>query len=227
MLQNRILCKLSVAWIATLWGIMLILGKPRIRLPDAEGQRITVSGTIRSIEVKTDSFGKTKRVLRLDDITFRDDVFSDYNVNSISDALARLFLPGAVCCTFADDAMPEKRVITGEKIRVTGVMKHFKHARNPGGYDEDGYHYACGDAFAMDACKVLGRDGNGNRFLQDLADLRTALAERIEVVCVEDAGLMQALLLGDKTGLSDDVKSLYRDGGILHVLSVSGVQTHF
>ncbi len=207
--------------------MLLLTGKPRIRLPDAEGKRITVEGTIRSIDSKTDSFGKTKRVLRIDDITIRDAAFSDQKDNFIFDMVARLFLPGAVCCSVADDDMPENRLIKGEKVKVTGVMKRFRQPRNPGGFDEDGYHYACGDAFAMDGCKVLLRDGNGNRLMQDLDDLRAALAKRLEAVCGEDAGLMRALLLGDKTGLSADLKSLYRDGGILHVLSVSGLHISF
>ncbi|MCR4704540.1 MAG: DNA internalization-related competence protein ComEC/Rec2 [Lachnospiraceae bacterium] len=205
-----------------------MLGKPRIRLPDAEGQRITVEGAIRTIETKTDNLGKTKRVLRIDDITFRGAAFSEYNVNSISDTLSRLFLPGAVCATVEDvGEKPEKRLIMGERIMVTGIMKTFRRARNQGGFDEEGYHYACGDAFAMDACKVVTRDGNGNRFMQDIQDLKEALANRIEMICDEDAGLMRALLLGDKSGLSDGLKSLYRDGAILHVLSVSGLHISF
>ena len=39
------------------------------------------------------------------------------------------------------------------------------------------------------------------------------------------AGIVSAMVLGDKSGLSDEVKQLYQENGIAHVLAISGVKT--
>ncbi len=39
----------------------------------------------------------------------------------------------------------------------------------------------------------------------------------------EDRGIFQAVLLGDKSSMDSDIRELYQDGGIAHVLAVSGL----
>ena len=39
----------------------------------------------------------------------------------------------------------------------------------------------------------------------------------------EEAGIMKAVLLGDKTGLTDEIKSDFHAAGTYHLLVVSGV----
>ena len=53
------------------------------------------------------------------------------------------------------------------------------------------------------------------------------MAEKLEAVCGEDAGIMQAILLGDKAFLPEEVKKLYQKGGISHILAISGLHISF
>ncbi len=43
----------------------------------------------------------------------------------------------------------------------------------------------------------------------------------------EEAGVVSAILLGEKSGLSDDIKTLYQDSGISHILAISGLHISF
>ena len=39
----------------------------------------------------------------------------------------------------------------------------------------------------------------------------------------EDAGVLKAMLFGDKSGMDDEIKGLYQRNGIAHIIAVSGV----
>ena len=45
------------------------------------------------------------------------------------------------------------------------------------------------------------------------------------LLCCDEktAGIVSAMVLGDKSGLSDEVKQLYQENGIAHVLAISGL----
>lgn len=46
----------------------------------------------------------------------------------------------------------------------------------------------------------------------------------VSLCCDEKtAGIVSAMVLGDKSGLSDEVKQLYQENGIAHVLAISGL----
>ena len=41
----------------------------------------------------------------------------------------------------------------------------------------------------------------------------------------QDAGILAAMLLGDKSRLAEEIRDWYQVGGIAHVLAISGVKT--
>ena len=70
------------------------------------------------------------------------------------------------------------------------------------------------------------RVGERTLSLRDrLLRLRSRLAERHMAVAFEGdvLGVLSALTLGDKRGLSDEVRSIYSDAGVAHVLALSGL----
>ena len=42
---------------------------------------------------------------------------------------------------------------------------------------------------------------------------------------MKDGGVLSAMILGEKSGLDAEVKSLYQIAGISHILAISGVKT--
>ena len=58
-----------------------------------------------------------------------------------------------------------------------------------------------------------------------VSGLREGLSEKLYGITDENtAALLTGILLGDKTGIDREVRTLYRAGGISHVLAISGVQ---
>jgi len=59
-----------------------------------------------------------------------------------------------------------------------------------------------------------------------LDEIRHQLSTSIESGLPDkQAGIMQAVLLGQKTELPSDIKQLYQQNGIGHLLAISGVKT--
>ena len=59
-----------------------------------------------------------------------------------------------------------------------------------------------------------------------LFDIRQRLKKNIES-CMEDGAVLSAMILGEKSGLDVEVKSLYQKAGISHILAISGLHVSF
>ena len=59
-----------------------------------------------------------------------------------------------------------------------------------------------------------------------LENIRQRLKNNIES-CMKDGGVLSAMILGEKSGLDAEVKSLYQKAGISHILAISGLHVSF
>ncbi len=112
----------------------------------------------------------------------------------------------------------------GEKIKVKGRVCLFGGARNPGEFDTRLYYATLKIAYEIKNVKLLGRDKKENYIHEGLFKLKTGL-ESILDSSMEygDASVMKAILLGDKAFMTSEVKELYKNNGIIHILAVSGL----
>ena len=98
-------------------------------------------------------------------------------------------------------------------------------ATNPGEFDYALYLKAM-DVTCEEQRKALK---TRNRALEDplrqeLGDLRELFSEILDRSLTEhDAGIMKAMLLGNKSDMQEEVKDLYQGSGISHLLAVSGL----
>lgn len=112
----------------------------------------------------------------------------------------------------------------GNILEVTGKWKEPEAASNPGQFDMEEWYHAQGIGFTMSRCRIRLVDGRIDVPRQTLARIRERITESFYQIAEEgDAALLCAMLLGDKNGLSEDVKELYRKSGISHVLAISGL----
>lgn len=112
----------------------------------------------------------------------------------------------------------------GNILEVTGIWREPEAASNPGQFDMAEWYYAQGIGFTMSKCRIRLVDGRTDRLRQAVYGLRGRMEESFYGIAEErEAALMCAMLLGDKNGLSEDVKELYQNGGISHVLAISGL----
>lgn len=116
------------------------------------------------------------------------------------------------------------RIPLGTVVVVRGTFAPFSNAANPGEFDAHKYYRSIG---------ILGKLENGELLEQGerywpvrewLYGVKSKLSEHIyDVFAVEDAAVIEALLLGEKGNLDSDLKGLYQRNGILHILSISAM----
>ena len=115
-------------------------------------------------------------------------------------------------------------ILLGSYVTLEGSFSSFSPATNPGEFDALTYYQSIGVGGRMSRVKVLesGRDYWPVR--EFLYGLRLKLEERLYRALPESqAGVLCALLLGEKDGLDEQVEELYRRSGILHILSISSL----
>ena len=112
----------------------------------------------------------------------------------------------------------------GEELTVKGRFSHFSHAMNPGGFDAYDYYTSKGYDGAVRDSSIISRSG-GEYFVKDhLRRFREQLESRLYKICPEkEASILCDLLLGDKEGIDEETDDLYKNNGIAHILSISGL----
>lgn len=112
----------------------------------------------------------------------------------------------------------------GDTIQVTGACKSFAQARNEGNFDEQEYYYSKGVFLSVKANSVRLLKRQRILWKEWLYRLRKQVQEVYATKLPEkEAGVLSVMTLGDKGMLDAEVKKLYQQSGISHVLAISGL----
>lgn len=188
------------------------------------GGPVTVYGTVTRMETRENDSHQRQTILSLRSVTFCSGIFSKENNQKNASGTAKPEYAEGILCYLADG---EPVPLCGERVVLSGKAEPFRGKRNPGGFDAVSYYRARGEVFALKQAVLLRRGHTYNGYGQFLLRCREFMAEKLGAVCGEDAGIMQAILLGDKAFLPTEVKKLYQTGGISHILAISGLHISF
>lgn len=126
--------------------------------------------------------------------------------------------------TSSQDGLPS----IGSRVRISGSFSLYTEATNIGQFDARNY-YAARKIYGQVKKAAIVYTESPNiigRGKECLWQLRRHLAETfLEVYGEENGALLAAMLLGERTFLSEETQSLYKAAGALHVIAVSGVYT--
>lgn len=112
----------------------------------------------------------------------------------------------------------------GNIVRVQGKYSTFQRASNPGEFDEYTYYRSSGTDGRLLAASFEVTDDQYDFVRHGLFVLRQKAMQNIcSVMEEEDAGILGAMILGDKTFLSAETKELYQQSGVGHMLAISGL----
>lgn len=111
----------------------------------------------------------------------------------------------------------------GDRIQAVGNLKAFEQAANPGQFDYRKYQASLGVNLLLDNSSGTVTVRGEHPTEGVLGSLRRYAVEVLVQVGGESGGTMAALVLGDKTHLSDERYELYLDSGIGHILTLSGL----
>ncbi len=138
-------------------------------------------------------------------------------------ARARVSLP------LRDGDAPQ-RLDYGQRVDIEGRIRPPRNFNNPGSFDYAGYlarqriFWTASMAPGTSARVLPGRCGS--RFMAAVFALRTAAIERIEALYPGDnydAGMMEAILIGESSKLEKVWTENFRRTGTFHALVISGV----
>jgi len=121
-----------------------------------------------------------------------------------------------------------KRLRIGQLIKVKGEVQPFSPARNPGEFDSKAYYQGLGidGKFIGKELEIL--DPGEAPLLDGIRQVREwGCSLLYKYTSKEDGGVLTAAVLGDTSGLPEDIKSLYQKNGISHLLAISGMHMSF
>lgn len=122
-------------------------------------------------------------------------------------------------CIIKGNVLPEP----GETVWLEGRLTAPDFPANPGQFNE--YRYAASDKidfYLEDAC-VIRSENTGGRIPAALHQIKEMLLDNLEKMFPqEEAGILSAILLGEKQMLEDEIREQYQTAGISHILAISG-----
>ncbi|MGN0402939.1 MAG: ComEC/Rec2 family competence protein [Acetatifactor sp.] len=129
--------------------------------------------------------------------------------------------PEKIICEFSDEFA---ELPMGCRVVVTGTYNVYSQATNPGEFDSFVYYRSLGVGGRLSATEVLAHDDERWPVREAAFQLRQLLSARLKALLPEEtAQVMCALLLGEKSGMDQELKALYKRNGILHILSISSL----
>ncbi len=112
----------------------------------------------------------------------------------------------------------------GAVIYATGTLSPLPKPTNMGQFDSELYYKTKKIAYLMKNAKIKVVAKKRGNLLQGLYNIRTWFWQRmLHVYQKEDAGVLSAMILGDKTELSEEERLRWQVGGISHMLAISGL----
>ena len=178
-------------------------GQPETAYP-ASGENVVITGQVCQKDEKTFS---VKSVIL-------------YQTNQEA-AISQQRIPfrKKIVCEVTDTGV----VTLGGTVALKGTFEAYSAASNPGEFDSAAYYRSIGVIGKLRKAEILSQKQPFLCIREKLYRLKCYWKERLYSIFLdEQAAIMCALLLGDKSELDGGLKELYRRNGILHILSISG-----
>lgn len=202
--------------------------------PELDREEAVLSGTIDSIEYKQDYKQSYARRGAQDgqlkheepekgEVSLRVTV-TDYTLEQVGGRDLRLRSDRSVLCTV--DASYAELLTVGSRIRIRGKIYCFSAASNPGQFDSLLYYKTLGYDFRLLRTEVTALSaGTGDPVGSLLQTGRRTLSRALDRLVPEQryAGVLKAMLLGEKGWLDPQTKDLYQGAGIIAILTISGL----
>ena len=110
------------------------------------------------------------------------------------------------------------------KVEILGNIQKFTKGANPGQFNEYQYYKSLKIDYKIFADKISVVDKAYSYFGEQLQTIRKKLKTVYQkYLPEEDAGIICAMLLGDKSELPQETKELYQKNGISHILAISAL----
>ena len=115
-------------------------------------------------------------------------------------------------------------IMPGDRLMVSGKFVSYRPATNPGQFDMQSYYSAENVAGMLQKEKVLQKDSPVFSLKRFLYMIRRAFRKSyIQILPGKPAGIISAISLGEKGAMEQEWKEVFQEGGIAHILAISGL----
>ncbi len=112
----------------------------------------------------------------------------------------------------------------GQTVCCDGALQMLKHATNPGGFDACTYYRSKNVKYELKNASITIKDNKIWRFREWLRQIKNRFAAQYQkLLTAKEAGLLEAIVLGEKADMDSDLKKQYQQAGIAHVIAISGL----
>ena len=173
------------------------------------GHSVAVSGKV--AEEPTGIAGRAKIVLEV--------TLIEYGTGAVPTC-------GKVMITFGEGVPPPGY---GDRLTVEGQLRRPSSARNPGTFDHRAYllrRGIFGLMFVRDAAQIVALEEDQGAFLFERAVIPLRRSVRASIgrnLLGASRALLIGVLLGDRSGVPEDLEEAFEAAGVIHVLAVSGL----
>lgn len=234
--MRRPLCTVCLLFAVFVFFSVLLCPPRQADLGGYEGKTVCLAGRVYQKEYRNAAFGSGNLLIYLDQIAVSGKTFSrieeedERNTVSIvgseyekENVRYQDKIQGVVCYMEEDAG-----VKLGSTVVVAGELQEFMPASNPGEFDSREYYRILKLDFKLKNARLIQSSEKYDRFYEQCYKIRTFCAKILdECFDGEDAGIMKAVLLGDKSGLGEELKELYKRNGIMHIMAISGLHISF
>lgn len=220
-LLRRPLCLIALSFAVVSFLIQSVAAPPGPELP--EYAKVSLTGQLEKEENKNGH-----QIYYLKHIQIIEVQNSKQNFNLIKEKMEKT----AVCYMAAEsgEAKAAKGSRTGDDIPVgrwlyvCGSVMKSEPAENEGQFDAKAYDESIGVAVRLWDTQMIQQGATRDIFDDVSVDIKCKVARKYQrYLGGENAGILCAMLLGDKSSMDAEIKSIYRKSGIAHVLAISGL----
>lgn len=214
-MRERPVCAVCAAFLITLFLLLTQRPLPYYNDDTLSDRQIYLSGIIMDKEIKNQ-----KVILYLQQIV-RSDNTSSQTVKVYSKEM-----PGAIIylSTSVEADILLRLPPIGSRVEISGKGKLFELPTNPGQFDMARYYQIRDIDFSVMNGKILKKGQQYSKIKDGLYRVRYCMMKTYDQIFNEkEAGVVKAMVLGDKTGLDRDIKELYQRAGLSHALCISGL----
>lgn len=214
--MRRPLCLIGLAFVIIIVIYMCIMPLPEPSFEALEGSMAVLTGRVDKKEYRI-SYGKEILIIYLKEVQVLNPKSTNSKLNL--DLTSNLSEIKGVLCYMEDTKEPR----LGCLVKVQGKFKEFAKATNYGEFDARSYYEILGMQIRLQSSVIMEESAKYDKFSEKLWEVKRYLVSLSEACFGEDAHIMKAMLLGEKSGLDEDTKLLYQLNGVIHILSISGL----
>ena len=236
---RRPLCLVGLGFVAAVVTAVLSVARGAPTYEALDRERVVVAGYVEQIEYRMSREEKVPVILLSDAAVLKESHISSLEQflsgsEKISQHRLHIFWKEnkerlqredtdgivGVSCYMGEENLPHM----GSLVIMQGGYRAFTHAANPGEFDAADYYQIMGQQGRLTDCRILAQSSAYSAFQDTMYRVREYLSLLADA-CFdgEDASVMKAMLLGEKGTLDAELKELYRQNGIIHILAISGL----